>query len=393
MSEVISQNQNERIRQLGLFMDQYLVSSDRLQLYKNNEELIKSIRPSDLFLMPMYRDETPFSVDEIKAFAGKFVNVFYHGLVQYQWNKNASPLLADLIQENQAILSQLNAIKPYLENHVIKDSKTKLIAFYESMIAIEKKFIKLQNILYPVLENLMPSKMPFKVLWRVEDDLLELRIHILNLLQAPDVDWMKTKIAIGEFYYALTGLIQKEELIVFPMASDRIDASVWDDMIDAAYGIGFAFLELPKPKRVHTKSVMSDFLIQTATGSLSLSQFDLLMSHLPVSITFVDEFDKVVYFNQTKEPHFPRTPQVIGREVRYCHPQKSVHVVEKILTEFKNGRRDEAVFWMSMGPKKLLITYYALRDDHQQYKGVMEVTQDISKMSEYSGEKRLLDWK
>jgi len=53
---------------------------------------------------------------------------------------------------------------------------------------------------------------------------------------------------------------------------------------------------------------------------------------LPVDITFVDKEDRVRYFSQSKERIFPRTKAVIGRKVQQCHPQKSLHVVEEILS-------------------------------------------------------------
>lgn len=392
MSELFTSDDQQRYLKLGEFMKRYLDSKDKVALYREYEFLLKSVRPIDLFNMPMFHDNTEYSVDEIKNYANRFVNLFYHGLVAFEWNKNESIVLESFIEENRMIMYQLESVKPFFENNTIEKSIPQILDFFERAEVIEKKFIKSQMILYPVLEKILPSKTPFKVLWSVEDDLLVARKNIIELLKSSTIHWPTLKIEIGQFYYQLAGLIQKEDIIVLPLASVYIDHATWNSMIKSLIDIGYAFMDTPDLKSKSHDKELADFQISTTTGTLSLDQFNLVMSHLPIAITFVDEFDKVRYFNQTKERHFPRTAQTIGREVRYCHPEKSVHVVEKILQEFKSGKQSIAQFWMDFKGIKLLISYYAVRDSMGNYKGVIETTQDISNMKNYIGEKRLLDW-
>ena len=40
----------------------------------------------------------------------------------------------------------------------------------------------------------------------------------------------------------------------------------------------------------------------------------------------------------------------------------------------------------------ILIQYFAVRDEKGMYKGVIEVTQEISDIQAIKGEKRILDW-
>ena len=392
MSELFSNDDHNRSIQIGEFMSRYLDSKDKVALYREYESLLKSVRPIDLFYAPMFQDTTVYSIDEIKNYANRFVNLFYHGLIAFEWDNHSSDVLESFIDENQAIMNQLESIKPYFENNIIENSAHQILDFFESMQVIEKKFIKSQMILYPVLEKLLPSKTPFKVLWSVEDDLLVSRVKIIELLKSDFIDWQTLKIEIGQFYYQLAGLIQKEDIIVLPLASKYIKHDTWNSMIIALQDTGYAFIDTPKFIKNSINHPISSFEISTETGTLSLDQFNLIMSHLPIAITYVDEFDKVRYFNQTKERHFPRTAQIIGREVKYCHPEKSVHIVEKILTEFKSGSQSTAQFWMDFKGVKLLISYYAVRNHEGIYKGVIETTQDISNMKNFIGEKRLLDW-
>ncbi|OGD20032.1 MAG: hypothetical protein A2Y70_08410 [Candidatus Aminicenantes bacterium RBG_13_64_14] len=128
------------------------------------------------------------------------------------------------------------------------------------------------------------------------------------------------------------------------------------------------------------------------TGVLSAEQVNLLLTNLPVDISFVDENDTVVFYSATRERIFPRTPGVIGRKVQNCHPPKSLDVVTQILTAFRDGSRDAAEFWIELNGKFIHIRYFALRDGGGKYRGSLEVSQDVTGIRALRGEKRLLDW-
>ena len=117
----------------------------------------------------------------------------------------------------------------------------------------------------------------------------------------------------------------------------------------------------------------------------------MIFNHLPVDITFVDKDNVVRYFSAGPERFFTRTKAVIGRRVERCHPPESVHVVTKIVEDFKAGKRDVAEFWIRMKGQLLHIRYFPVRDEAGEYMGVLEVTQNITRIQELKGEKRLLD--
>jgi DUF438 domain-containing protein len=127
------------------------------------------------------------------------------------------------------------------------------------------------------------------------------------------------------------------------------------------------------------------------TGSLNVAQVNLMLKHLPVDISFVNENDEVAYYSETRERIFPRTPAVIGRKVQKCHPAKSVDVVQKILDDFRAGARSTADFWIEFKGRLVYIRYIAVRDGGGAYRGCLEVTQDVTDIRKLSGEKRLLD--
>lgn len=116
-----------------------------------------------------------------------------------------------------------------------------------------------------------------------------------------------------------------------------------------------------------------------------------VLDALPVDITFVDAEDKVAYFNKLGKRIFARSPAAIGQPVQLCHPEKSIDRVNKILEDFKSGRRDVAEFWINYQGRLVHIRYFAVRDESGKYLGCLEVTQDITDIQKLSGEKRLLD--
>jgi len=115
------------------------------------------------------------------------------------------------------------------------------------------------------------------------------------------------------------------------------------------------------------------------------------LDHLPVEISIVDADDTVRYYSHGENRIFRRTPAVIGRKVQNCHPTKSVHIVQKILDDFKSRKRDSAEFWINLKSRLIYIRYFAIRDSLNNYEGTLEVTQDITDLKQIEGEKRLFD--
>ena len=167
----------------------------------------------------------------------------------------------------------------------------------------------------------------------------------------------------------------------------------------------FPFIEAPKKPQSESSKEFKDSdgfnndsllkigRIVSETGILSAEMVFMVFNHLPVDITIVDENDKVVFFNKALDRIFPRSPAVIGRTVQNCHPPESVHVVEDIIDAFRAGSKSKADFWIQSRGKFILIQYFALRDESGAYKGVIEVSQDATKIRAMEGERRLLEWK
>jgi DUF438 domain-containing protein len=181
------------------------------------------------------------------------------------------------------------------------------------------------------------------------------------------------------------------------MAMDTLDDGEWREIRRGEGEIGYAFVtpgtEWPGETAAAPATVSgSAESIQLDTGALTPDQLRLILTHLPVEISFVDTADEVRFYSDNPERIFPRSPGVIGRKVQNCHPPKSVHIVERILSEFKAGAKNSADFWIETGGKFVLIRYVAVRDKNGAYRGTLEITQDVTGIRELEGERRLLDW-
>ncbi|MFQ5866475.1 MAG: PAS domain-containing protein [bacterium] len=132
-------------------------------------------------------------------------------------------------------------------------------------------------------------------------------------------------------------------------------------------------------------------------GKLSENMLSVVLETVPIEFSVIDGKDKVSAWNKHDSRIFKRPIGVIGKDVRNCHPKKSLHKVEQLLREMKEGSRDKARFWIDLpiGPsgekQKVLIEYYALRDSDGKYIGCLEATQNITEIQSITGEKRLLD--
>jgi len=151
--------------------------------------------------------------------------------------------------------------------------------------------------------------------------------------------------------------------------------------------------QMEEVKKEEKAAAAPEGILRFETGTLTKEELEAMLDSLPVDITFVDKEDTVKYFNKAEKRVFVRTKAVIGRKVQLCHPQKSIHIVNRIIESFKTGKKDVAEFWIMLNNRLIHIRYFAVRDKNGKYLGTMEVTQDITDIKKIEGEKRLLDWK
>ncbi len=313
-----------------------------------------------------------------------------------------------LKQENLAIVDEVSKLKEIFV--ALKNSKEqpdayeqvmKILSILNNLSDIEKHYSKKENLIFPYLEKYGITG-PSKVMWGKDD---EVRRFIKT---SKEVLRQKEKISLSELNdiidtilnptaNAILEMVEKEEKILFPMCLDRFTEIEWYEIYQQIDDIGYC-LYAPKAEwlpiseiKKEDKSFSND-RIKLSTGSFSNEELESLFNALPVDLTFVDKDDKVKFFSHGAKRIFERNKAILGREVQNCHPPSSVHIVNKILDDFKSGRQNSAKFWINFQGMLVHIAYYAVRKENGDYLGTLEVTQDIREFKKIEGERRLLTY-
>ena len=306
--------------------------------------------------------------------------------------------LNTLMRENLAISRIMNQeIKPYLKNLDGEESYKNLLEGVNHLSQIELHYQKKENLFFPYMEK-YGIVAPPQVMWGVDDEIRADIKEIKTLLeQDSKVDSVITQ-KIEDVMTRVEEMIFKEENIMAPMLLDHLTQEEWKKIADESHEVGFLIKKVSewnpviptKDAVVKEEENVQEGLIKLPSGIFTTEQLTCMLNTLPFDITFVDKDDFVKYFSEGKERTFIRTRSIIGRNVSNCHPPASVHIVEKIVNDFKTGRKDQEDFWIKLGDKFVLIRYYAVRNDKGEYLGVLEVTQDIKEIQQIVGEKRLV---
>lgn len=265
----------------------------------------------------------------------------------------------------------------------------------------ERHYLREENVLFPYLEKHGVTEPP-AIMWMEHDKIREIKKNLYSIIDGHEdmvfQDFIKQfeNIAIS-LSDMLTNHFFKENNILYPTAMKVITESEWNEVIKQFNEIGYccftpvhAKVTVEKIETPIDEPEIKEGKVPFETGTLSKEEIESIFNTIPVDITFVDKDDIVRYFSEKKDKIFVRSKAIIGRKVQQCHPQKSIHIVNQILKDFKIGRKDSADFWINIEGKLIYIRYFAVRNKSGEYFGCIEVTQDITDIKKIEGEKRLL---
>jgi len=364
---------------------------DREDLTARFQELIKDVAPTEIAQMEQQLMAEGMPEEEIKKLCDVHVEVFRGALDKkvMPGMPAGHPVHTYMLENRHAevILTRIEHIED------LKKDKEKLSELVDTLAQIDSHFLRKENQLFPVLETKGVSG-PSKVMWALHDDIRAMLKDVRAKVKSEAIKPLELKTLIT----MLRDMIYKEEHILFPMTLDTLTDDDWVKVMAGEGEIGYSWIEPEKGWQPASAAAQVEMMadrigsMNLDTGQLTQEQVNLLLTHLPVDISYVSENDEVLYYSNTEERIFPRSPGIIGRKVQNCHPPKSVDVVEKILDEFRSGKKDSADFWIQMRGKFILIRYFAVRDREGNYKGCIEVSQDVTAIRGLQGEKRLLDW-
>ncbi len=378
-------------------------------------------------------------IDNCESLTGDEVTAVFKQLsqenIQYENNDQVINFYHTVIDEKIAAHS-LNRFAPghpvrvYLEENRMqrrlfkeasqldpRQDREQFLAIFNKICTVELHFVRKENQLFPMLEK-HGWDSPSKNMWAFHDEIRADLKKIRQALEADDLD-----LVVKMFPYVISEmqrLIGVEEERLLPNAMEMLEESEWEEMRLGDEEIGWMLDQPPppypavtdepepeeiveeapsKPRRMKStpkREKQLPFSIENADhfdeGYLTPEQVNLIFKFLPVDITYVNEDDRVVFYNRGDDRVFPRSANIIGREVKLCHPPKSVDQVLRILEEFKAGTKDHADFWINMRGRFIHIRYFAVRDEQKNYRGVIEMSQDVTEIRALEGEQRLLDW-
>jgi len=351
----------------------------------------------------LIEDGTP--VEEIQNLCDVHVSLFRESLDQQKSPETISghPVFT-MRSENQILERYIHSFDEAWRAFLAKRDAASLAELQtelERLMKFDVHYLRKENQLFPYLEK-YGFEGPSKVMWGIHDEIRALWRSLGEMLAAVEKDFAGIKDAGKKVTGAMRDMVYKEDKILFPAAMERLSEKEWAELRAQEESIGYFVLKPGKEWRpavavdAHLEALASsagsmDGLFSLSTGALTGEQINLMLTNLPVDITFVDENDEVRFFSQTKERIFERSPAIIGRKVQNCHPPQSVDKVQQILEDFKAGKRDVAEFWIQMMGMFIHIRYFALRDDSGAYRGTIEVSQNLAPLRALEGEKRLLD--
>jgi DUF438 domain-containing protein len=342
--------------------------------------------------------ESGLPVEEIQRLCDVHAAVFKGSIEQIHAADDPSEIIGHpantLKKENRAIEALIAKLQKRLAAPQAEGALEAVKSGLLWLDAIDLHYKKKENLLFPYLENRGITAPP-KVMWGVDDEIRAELKAVGAALKAQPLESLAQR--IGALFVKITEMIFKEEHILLPMLFENLTQAEWKHIADETDEIGYCLISPPPewtpegetepPARPHTPPP-GDIVLPT--GVFKTEELVRMLDTLPIDITFVGKDDTVKYFSQSSERVFPRTKAIIGRDVSNCHPPASVHIVEKLVADFRAGSKDSEDFWINMGDKLILIRYFAVRSEAGEYLGVLEVTQNIKPLQAIEGEKRLM---
>lgn len=315
--------------------------------------------------------------------------------------------------EMRKLLKEVEKLAPY---PVIKNE---WLGLYDEIAKWRIHLSRKQNQLYSILEQKGFDR-PTTTMWLLDDFI---RDEIRDTRKLIEEDRDEEFIAMQKtIIHDILDLITKEETVLYPTSLAMITEQEFEEMKSGDQEIGFAYINVTHVEKVSASERVADSssddskgfaqelsallakygfsaggaqkedVLDVATGKLTLEQINLIYQHMPVDISYVDEHEIVKFYTDTEHRIFPRSKNVIGRDVKNCHPRTSVHLVEEIIEKFRSGEQDSVDFWINKPGLFIYIYYVAVRDAEGRFRGVLEMMQDCTRIRELQDSRTLLKW-
>jgi len=408
MSEIIN-NSRKRIDELKSLLKQLHGGRELSEIREQLTGLMGQIPYGDVVQAEQELIEEGMPAAEIQ----KYCDVHSEALkdkidLSFQKHVPEGHPVSIMLEENIAISNEVSKLTEILINIKLQNGNSDyskisydIRSILNNLMDIEKHYSKKENLLFPYLEKYGITG-PTSVMWGKDDEVRDFIKSSLNVFSQETELTKELLLEYSDFLFkptcnAILEMIDKEEKILFPMCIDKFTEIEWKEILSQIDELGYCLIS-PDEKwfadKALTKSESKTETgkIKFSTGSFTPEELEAMINTLPLDITFVDKDDTVKYFSHGNTRIFDRSKAILGRKVQYCHPPSSVHIVEKILSDFKSGTQSSAKFWINFKGMYVHIAYYAVRNSEGEYLGTLEVTQDIAGFKAIEGERRLLTY-
>ncbi|MDD2447732.1 MAG: DUF438 domain-containing protein [Tissierellia bacterium] len=401
MSELIN-NREERQEGLKQVIRDLHAGKSVDEVKEKFADVIEGVSPTEISQMEVALVKEGLPIEEIQHLCNVHAEVFKGTLDEiHHPDQMPGHPVHTFKRENQALSKLMDEdINKALEDFKANDSKENIIKLIENINLlwdIDKHYSRKENLIFPYLENYNITAPP-QVMWGKDDEIRQLikdaKSSLTDYLGNKDEVIKKIETAT----YEVREMLFKEESILFPMALETLTEDEWINIYMESDEIGYALVGPEKSwelkrvnleKREEKEGLKEGGYVKFETGILSTKELNLILNNIPGDITFVDKDNIVKYFSNSKDRIFARTKAVIGRTVENCHPPASVNIIQNIVNDFKSGKKDSEMFWLTRGELFVLIQYFAIRDDNGEFVGVLEHSQDVAPIRALTGEKRL----
>lgn len=390
----------ERLEMLKGIITDLHDGGDIETLKERFRRMIADVSPSEIAELEQRLIDDGLPESEVRRLCDVHVEVFKESLGRREIPRAAAGHPVDtFMRENREaevvvgdIRRVLDTIGEPPDGKAFTAARDELDGLLVKLAEIDRHYLRKENQLFPALE-VRGVLGPSRVMWGIHDDIRDQLKKVRRQVAESKVDELVSTLA--KLLTAIADMVYKEDNILFPMALEKLSEDDWVKVAAGEDEVGYAWIEPPPAATAKTAGAAAAApgdALTLDTGVLSPEQVNLLLKHLPVDITFVDEDDRVAYFSEGSERIFARSPGIIGRKVQNCHPPDTVHVVNRILEAFRSGERDSAEFWIDLHGRFVDIRYFAVRDSESTYRGCIEVSQDVTGIRGLEGQRRLLDW-
>jgi hypothetical protein len=314
--------------------------------------------------------------------------------------KRENKELVKVVEKAQVLIASLYTVS----DNDFKNYSLQILSCFNDLMDVDKHYKRKEYLVFPYLEKKDITGPPM-VMWGKHDEIREQLKGCIEILRTEGLKKSDLEdaeeILFSPVLKAIADMTKKEEDILFPMCMDMLTTDDWWQIHKQTLDFGFTLYDPQvdwKPEGFtyddnESKGAMGENgTVHLPSGSFTAREIQSILNTVPFDMTFVDKDDKVKYFTQGKERIFARSRSIINRDVRLCHPPGSVHIIEKILEDFKSGAASHAPFWIQMQGKFIHIEYFALRDENGEYLGTLEVSQDLSNARSLEGEQRILSY-